>query len=86
METKVCSKCKRELPVSEFYKCTSKADGLQNMCKECKKQVNRDGYVSKCSIGGGNPMLKEFTPRQLIEELKLRGYKGKLYYTNEIVL
>ena len=37
-------------------------------------------------MGGGNPMLKDFTPRQLIEELKSRGYKGKLYYTNEIVL
>lgn len=86
METKVCSTCKRELPVSEFYKSNTKTDGLQNQCKECKKQDSRNRYVSKSSIGGGNPMLKDFTPRQLIEELKSRGYKGKLYYTNEIVL
>lgn len=86
METKVCSTCKRELPTSEFYKSYTKAGGLQSQCKDCKKQYNKDRYVIKCSIGGGNPMLKDFTPRQLIEELKARGYKGKLYYTNEIVL
>ena len=36
--TKVCSKCGRELPLSEFNKCKSRKDGLQPYCKECKKQ------------------------------------------------
>lgn len=36
--------------------------------------------------GGGNPDLVNFTPRQLIEELRARGYKGKLIYTKEITL
>lgn len=30
--------------------------------------------------------LAEFTPRQLIEELRARGYKGELQYVNIIKL
>lgn len=35
METKVCSKCGRELPTSEFYASKTSKDGLQNICKKC---------------------------------------------------
>ena len=31
---KKCSKCSRELPVSEFWKNASTEDGLQTYCKE----------------------------------------------------
>jgi hypothetical protein len=36
--TKVCSRCKRELPISEFSKQSCKADGLTLYCTECKKE------------------------------------------------
>ena len=36
--TKACSKCKRELPISEFYKDKSKKDGLCNQCKNCMNE------------------------------------------------
>lgn len=36
METKICSKCKKEKPVSEFGKNKAKKDRLQAECKECK--------------------------------------------------
>lgn len=36
--TKICSKCGRELPISEFSKCKTKRDGLQAYCKECKAE------------------------------------------------
>lgn len=36
--TKICSKCGRELPLSEFNKCKCNKDGLQFWCKNCKKQ------------------------------------------------
>lgn len=36
-------------------------------------------------INGGNPDLASFTPRELIEELKARGYKGKLVIEREII-
>lgn len=35
--TKICSKCKRELPISEFYKDKSRSDGLRSTCKDCTK-------------------------------------------------
>lgn len=84
METKKCACCGQELPTTEFHVSNRHKDGLQSYCKSCIKEKNKQYY--KNSIGGGNELLKDFTPRQLIEELKARGYKGKLYYTNEIVL
>ena len=35
METKVCAKCGRELPVSDFYVHKRAKDGLQAFCKKC---------------------------------------------------
>lgn len=33
-----------------------------------------------------NPELAKFTPRQLMDELKARGYSGELQYTQKIKL
>jgi hypothetical protein len=35
---KICSKCKVEKPVSEYYKHNSNKDGLQGQCKSCMKE------------------------------------------------
>ena len=37
-QTKVCPKCKRELPVSEFGKRSERKSGLSSQCKECKRE------------------------------------------------
>lgn len=37
METKICKKCGRELPIEEFYKGRGMKDGHLNVCKECFK-------------------------------------------------
>lgn len=42
METKVCTKCKRELEVDRFSKCKKVKSGLKAECKECAKE-----YVKK---------------------------------------
>jgi len=38
---KTCARCKRELPVGQFYKDRSKNDGLRIYCKRCDKAYNR---------------------------------------------
>jgi 5-methylcytosine-specific restriction endonuclease McrA len=46
METKICSKCKRELPRTEgyFYKKKGSKDGYRNDCKECSNKRNKENY------------------------------------------
>ena len=44
-KTKKCSKCGRELPISEFSKCNNAKDGLYSWCKQCYngyKQANKE--------------------------------------------
>jgi hypothetical protein len=40
--TKICSKCGRELPLSEFYKDKQNYDGFKSYCKDCFKQYYVD--------------------------------------------
>lgn len=35
METKICKKCGKELPVDKFYKNKSQKDGFGYYCKDC---------------------------------------------------
>lgn len=44
METKICKRCGRELPLSEFYKDKNCKDGLNYWCKECSKQYKKQYY------------------------------------------
>lgn len=78
METKICSKCRKELPVTEFHKKTSSKDGLQYICKSCViASRNEQKEILKKS------RLEDFTPRELILELKRRGYRGVVTYIEE---
>ena len=82
VRTKKCRKCGRELPLNEFYLKRAAPDGLQPWCKKCKKERVRTNYTNNHC----NPDLAQFTPRQLIEELKNRGYTGELQYVQKIKL
>lgn len=91
METKICKKCGKELPVDKFYKNKSQKDGVGYYCKDCinayksSKKANAygEGKLTKVFT---NPDLAKFNPRELIEELKARGYKGTLTYEQVITL
>lgn len=37
MKTKICSKCKKDKPISEFYRDNTRSDKLQVWCKDCRR-------------------------------------------------
>lgn len=50
METKICKKCGKELPVDKFYKNKSQKDGFGYYCKDC---VNAYKSSKKANAEGG---------------------------------
>lgn len=59
METKICSKCKKEKPISDFYKHGFNSKGQQTYrsdCKECQRKYDlgrkdvREDFVNKQKI------------------------------------
>lgn len=80
-QTKVCTCCKRVLPLEAFGK---KGDGIRTVCKECTNRKLRQYRLKKQSEPSKslkNPALEEFTPQELITELRARGYEGNLTFT-----
>ena len=87
-ETKVCKCCGRELPFSNFK--TSRWGGRVNVCTECATQKLRENKqkrineqkqkVEDMRAETRQLCLADFTPRELIAELKRRGYEGTLTY------
>lgn len=53
-QVKKCSKCGRELPVSEFYANKANKDGYQSYCKECTAAANKQR-----KSGGGSESLPQ---------------------------
>lgn len=85
---KKCRCCGRELPMSNFKKGRW---GYVSVCNDCDKQhraENRQARIDKAKqkvedVRAENRQLclKEFTARELMEELARRGYRGKLLFT-----
>lgn len=84
--TKKCPRCGTEKPTSEFYASATAADGLQTYCKACKKEMNKQNAVARRikAREGLNPALADFQPRELIAELRARGYYGELKFVHII--
>lgn len=79
METKECKQCHRNLPINNFRIHYKTSDGHTSICEECRKKNRRANK-------GINPELSKFTPRELIQELSARGYRGQLEYVQTIKL
>lgn len=50
METKICSKCKRELPVTHYHKNGFNSEGKQKYrgyCKDCENSLEKQRYLNK---------------------------------------
>lgn len=86
--TKMCSHCRKTLPLSQFSKSSHSPSGYQYYCKECGKKTNnerrakiakeRDESLAKVC----NPDMKGITDRELQEsaratlnELRHRGWQ-----------
>lgn len=92
METKVCKCCGKELPITEFG--CGKAHGKEfvfSICKTCmstkqseehKRRKEKQAISHESEIVQAKTMrLKDFTPRELMQELKRRGYEFEMTYT-----
>ncbi|SRR5258707_11806307 len=40
-DRKICSSCRQDLPVTDFYRDKTFKDGRQNQCRECKTKANK---------------------------------------------
>lgn len=84
---KVCKKCNKTKHVSEFGVDNSQEDKSRTWCKECVNKAQRLRLSGSLKLPNhSNAELSGFTPRQLIDELKARGYTGELLYTQKIKL
>lgn len=90
-QMKRCPKCGKTKPVSEFGKNASRPDGFTDECRECRNIRHREWYASKRGKSAppqsdsDNPLIG-FSPRELMSELKRRGYSGSLTFTKTVNL
>lgn len=95
-KTKVCKKCGRILPVSEFNRHYRTADKLQPYCKECQgncaKEARKKGVAAKTEIETAAERLSPVvflttaTDGEIFRELAQRGYTGTLTKTVKITI
>lgn len=95
-ETKVCRRCGRELSIDNFK--LTRYGTRVGICTECANTKMHDNRVRKqqhdemekarenAEKNERQKVLEQYTPRELIEELARRGYKGKLQYTQVHVI
>lgn len=74
-KTKVCSKCGRELPITEFATNKTCKDGHIGQCKDCSNQYYRQWYARKIGKQVApttplNPKFADKTPRELQQEMR----------------
>lgn len=78
-----CKTCGRTLPLVGNFKRT-RWGSYAHVCNDCatKKRMETVVTMKETKVKETHELrLKDFTPRELMEELARRGYEGKLTYT-----
>ncbi len=65
-ETKRCYRCGRALPVSAFGPNIARRDGLNDECRECRRQRYMEAH------GGLQHAMRRFSDDELLDELHRR--------------
>lgn len=71
MDEMICKVCGHSKPVTEFWR---NRFGVTHTCKECAKK-KKAVAVKDLTERRRMARLSEFSPRELLSELKRRGYK-----------
>jgi hypothetical protein len=90
LSTKRCSHCKRELPLSQFYKDRSASDGFNHCCRECKNarlaayyHTHRE-HISKRVLGYRKAHREQVKEYNTVYHRTISGYASRLWkYLNE---
>lgn len=78
-ETKVCKKCGRELPITEFALNKTSKDGHVGKCRDCVNAYQRERYALKKGKTMAhanpnsvllNPKFSDKTPRELQQDMR----------------
>lgn len=78
MQTKICTKCKVEKELSEFYKQWSGKFGRQPICKICSKELEHQRYFTN-----KEPILKQKKAYYLKNKDKIIKKKSDYYFSNQ---
>lgn len=90
-KTQVCRSCGRDLPLSEYRPSRL---GMLRTCKECVRnhqiQARLDRKLAKMQGDelekAKTARLSEFQPRELMAELKRRGYEFTMEFTETHII
>ena len=94
MNTKICSKCKKEKDLGEFTKSKTSKDGLRSRCKSCRAEDSREYNQRQDVRIAHNKYCREYTnlpenKERLIKYRKeywlLRKYNMSLDEKNNII-
>jgi len=82
VQTKVCSHCGRELPVSNFGRHSRTKDGYQPCCRECQSEMNK-GHRKRGPYENNEAPAKPEEPEAIPEGMKRCSHCGKILPVSE---
>lgn len=82
IQTKVCSHCGRELPITNFGRHSRTKDGYQPCCRECQSQMNK-GHKKRQPFEHNEAPAKPEEPETIPEGMKKCCHCGRILPVTE---